>query len=523
MKSKKQNIANDLIKKPVDLRSQKSRTKGRGQSLNNSLGAPLTAGYFGNNRSGRDQETLPYNPTNEAYPGDFTNEAYQPPGSLNQGQDPGRVCPPGYTYNPGASGGYDDPFCIPSNAMPGGDAYIPGIGDNIEIDFPIGSGVPSNPNYDWFEGDPSTDPSFGMLGGGIEGSIMDTVGGEWFGGSEGFLSDEAGFNTDFNIDLGGLDTGASTGVDWNNIINPDDPSLQPGFGIGPQCPLGYVYEQTTGECISAGSAGGWGNYNHMDVPHYNHYSEGFGLEYGECMEGQSWSEELSQCITTENFMQGDTGEDFSMDFGDVDTGIAEFQEEAFTQYDQEQLVISVEEQLANNDYPTDEIDYGDGLGPGQWISYWGEDLFVPTQILYGEEGSPGFQVGCMDNTFFNYDSFATVQAGSSCSQAGQTCGSNPMDHCPDGYVCINGVCEVGDEGEAPEEPTEDEDIVTPPDGYGNTGGGGGNGGGGGATQANYTGGKGAGVSGQTCSAESNWACPPNTECVMGVCMDIQIN
>ena len=50
MKRKKQNIANNLIKNPVDLRSQKSRAKGQGQSLNSSLGAPLAAGYFSNGR-----------------------------------------------------------------------------------------------------------------------------------------------------------------------------------------------------------------------------------------------------------------------------------------------------------------------------------------------------------------------------------------------------------------------------------------------------------------------------------------
>jgi len=233
-----QHIGDRLRKSPVNLKSQQKQKDVRnvrgGRPINQALGAPLVAGYFGNGRSNRDVNPIDTGGASQIdIPGEgFTNEAYQPP-NFNP-------CPPGYTQNPGATGDYDDPYCIPSTNMPGGESFIPGVGDSLGMAFEgaFGNSIPA--------GDP-------------------------FAGG------------------------------------PED---QPGFGMGSHCPIGYVYEQTTGECISAGAAGGWGNYNTG-----NDYSAGFGLESGECMPGQSWSQELQQCVTSDSFMQGDTGEDFSM-YGD---------------------------------------------------------------------------------------------------------------------------------------------------------------------------------------------------------------
>mgnify|MGYP003630831627 FL=1 len=154
MKSKKQNIANNLIKNPVDLRSQRSRAKGQGQSLNSSLGAPLAAGYFSNGRSNRDVNPIDTGGASQIdIPGEgFTDEAYQPP-NFNP-------CPPGYTQNPGATGDYDDPYCIPSTNMPGGESFIPGVGDSLGMAFEgaFGNSIPAG---DPFAGGPEDQPGFG--------------------------------------------------------------------------------------------------------------------------------------------------------------------------------------------------------------------------------------------------------------------------------------------------------------------------------------------------------------------------
>ena len=128
----KTNISNTLRKENVDLRGQNARSGfddfGRrantrqGQSFANSIGAPLTAGYFGNGRPDRDINTGGVVNTpgeTQPYPGNtFTDEAYQPP-EYNP-------CPEGFMQNPGATGDYGDPVCIPSTNIPGGE-----VGDSL--------------------------------------------------------------------------------------------------------------------------------------------------------------------------------------------------------------------------------------------------------------------------------------------------------------------------------------------------------------------------------------------------------
>tara|TARA_R110002074_G_scaffold3309_2_gene17710 strand:- start:56 stop:1063 length:1008 start_codon:yes stop_codon:yes gene_type:complete len=307
MKRKKQNIANNLIKNPVDLRSQKSRAKGQGQSLNSSLGAPLAAGYFSNGRSNRDVNPIDTGGASQIdIPGEgFTDEAYQPP-NFNP-------CPPGYTQNPGATGDYDDPYCIPSTNMPGGESFIPGVGDSLGMAFEgaFGNSIPAG---DPFADGPEDQPGFG----------------EWEG---------------------------ADGTGWH--IYGDN-----------ECPIGYVL-LPTGECVSAGAGGGWANYQDynpfqgwhggflpysnldhwgwddlqedpvdysplgdgwqggqeytLDVtsvtsPSYCQENSGtsaylwdpetetcwanVGLYLGTCPDGQSWSDQLEACVSTDNFMSG---------------------------------------------------------------------------------------------------------------------------------------------------------------------------------------------------------------------------
>jgi hypothetical protein len=164
----KRNIAKGLIKQPIDLRSQKARRKNSGQPIGNIIGDPLAAGYFSNGDPNRDVEgggLINHPGQAQPYPGNtFTDESYQPP-AFNQ-------CPVGYTQNPGATGDYDDPYCIPSTNMPGGEwtggnAYDPG-GFGMAVDpsgFDFGPGWFGNPalnegiEYTWMDPtDPSTQP-----------------------------------------------------------------------------------------------------------------------------------------------------------------------------------------------------------------------------------------------------------------------------------------------------------------------------------------------------------------------------
>ena len=166
------------------------------------------------------------------------------------------------------------------------------------------------------------------------------------------------------------------------------PEDQLGFGEGSWCPLGYVYEQTTGECISAGAAGGWGNYN-ID----NEYSAGFGLNYGECMPGQSWSEELQQCVTSGNFMTGDIGDDFSIGF-DPSSAFPNASAFGWSPADQQAAIQACHAQNLSYD-PTNGQCYDEQAEWEQWyeegiqachaqgLSYW-----EPTGQCYDENAFP---------------------------------------------------------------------------------------------------------------------------------------
>jgi len=185
MKSKKQNIANNLIKNPVDLRSQKSRAKGQGQSLNSSLGAPLTAGYFGNR-----------NPT-----------------------------PPGFMENT---------VVAPWNWQPNASEWNMDLGD---FDFgasPVFPGIDVDP----IAGPPEDQPGFGS------GEYNPSE--EYFGFNQPGLSWNTE-TLSWEYSAPGMTIGDNIiwgqGIDVDPVAGPTED--QPGFGEGwlpesGQCPMGFV-------------------------------------------------------------------------------------------------------------------------------------------------------------------------------------------------------------------------------------------------------------------------------------------
>jgi hypothetical protein len=229
----------------------------RGRPLNKTVGAPLAAGYFGDG-----------NPTLPGEFGDNTIEApwnWQPNAAdWNMSFGDWSSVPSGYNPDPFAGGPEDQPG-FGQGPDPDGTNWSHTYGDNEcpigYVLLPTGECVSAGAGGGWANYQ-DYNPYQGWHGGFVPYSNLDHWG--W----------DEHHGVDYSVLEGGWGGGQEYTLDVTNVISPTYCQENSGTSA-------YLWDPETETC--------WAN---------------VGLYLGTCPDGQSWSDQLNACVSTDNFMSG---------------------------------------------------------------------------------------------------------------------------------------------------------------------------------------------------------------------------